>query len=497
MIKINRAALIEAAEREQWERRCKKAQTSLLEFVRLTYPKFKINWHHKVVCYYLEKFWRGEINLILCLPPRNGKTELAGRNLAAWGLGNNPDFEIISSTYSADLSSRTNRDVQRIIESDVYRDIFPDVRLQGTKLPDDGTGRSVALKNSSTFEIVKHKGVYRSAGVGGGITGMGFERGLIDDPIKDAAEAKSRTVRESVWEWFGSVFYTRKSPTAKICITMTRWHEDDLVGKLIESMKEKNSDQYVILKLPAICEDENEVDADVLKELGLEPRKIGDPLDANRFPLEELSKIRLTMGERAFTSIQQQKPAPTEGELFKWQNLRIINAVPTNIVKWIRYWDKAGTEGGTGAQTAGALLGITTDNWVVIVDIVSGRWAAPERERVIKQTAIADGTKVKIWVEQEPGSGGKESGENTVVNLQGFTCKLEKVTGDKVTRAEPLSCQMDVMNVYAVEGAYLRGEEGLLEQLKIFPNGKLKDKIDACGGAYNKLTGEKEGGFWI
>lgn len=473
------------------------ARTSLLEFTKLTNPNFKAGWSHKIIAYYLEKYWRGEINLILSLPPRHSKSELASRNLPAWGFGQNPDFEIISCSYADALASRMNRDCQRIMESPIYREIFPNTRIQDLRknetpiFDDDGNEIEItgnALKNNSVFQIVGRRGVYRSAGVGGGITGMGFERGLIDDPFKDAKEAKSYTVREGVWEWYGSVFYTRKTPTAKICVIMTRWHEDDLAGKLLESMKENNSEQYTVLNLPAICDNPNEVDPAVLEELGLEARKIGEPLDGNRYDIPMLNRIRLTIGEKAWNALYQGKPSPDEGELFKVANIKILKAIPNNVIRWVRYWDKAGTEGGKGAQTAGALVGITSANEVILADVISGRWAAPEREKIIKQTAELDGKKVHVWVEQEPGSGGKESAENTVRNLQGYTCKIEKVTGDKVTRAEPLSCQVEIGNFYVVEGDYLHGQEGAMQQFRMFPNGKLKDMIDATGGAYNKLT---------
>ncbi len=493
------ALTIERAKQELRARQLQAARDSLLEFTKLTNPNFRAGWSHKIIAYYLEKYWRGEINLILSLPPRHSKSELASRNLPAWGFGHNPDFEIISCSYADSLASRMNRDCQRIIESDIYREIFPNTRIQDLRknldsnpiFNDDGEEISVTgshLKNNSVFQIVGRRGVYRSAGVGGGITGMGFERGLIDDPFKDAKDAKSATIRESVWEWYGSVFYTRKTPTAKICVIMTRWHEDDLAGKLVDSMGERESDQYTVLNLPAICDNPNEVDPAVLAELGLEPRKVGDPLDGNRYDVGMLNKIRLTIGEKAWNALYQGKPSPDEGELFKVAQIKVLQSIPPNITKWVRYWDKAGTEGGKGAQTAGALVGITSENWVVLADVISGRWAAPEREKIIKQTAQLDGKKVTVWVEQEPGSGGKESAENTVRNLQGFTCKIEKVTGDKVTRAEPLSCQVEIGNFYVVEGEYLHGQEGFMNQVKMFPNGKLKDMIDAAGGAYNKLT---------
>lgn len=485
------------------ERKLSKARASLLEFTKLNHPNFVENWHHRVIAYYAEKYWRGEINLILTVPPRHGKSELISRNLPAWGFGQTPDAEVISCSYADSLASRMNRDCQRIMESSLYREIFPNTRIQDLRyktdrdtplLDDDGNEIEVHgnhLKNNSVFQIVGRRGVYRSAGVGGGITGMGYDRGIIDDPIKDAQDAKSKTVRDSIGEWFGSVFYTRKSPSGKICLIMTRWHEDDLAARIISTTGKENADDFTVVKLPAFCENENEIDAEVLELLKITPRKIGEPLDRNRFDTDSLNKIKFTLGHRAFESLYQQNPSPQEGEMFKVSQIKILPVLPVNVKKWVRYWDKAGTEGGQGAQTAGAKVGIADDGKVIICDMISGRWSAPEREATIKQTAQMDKREVVVWVEQEPGSGGKESAENTVKNLQGYSCKVEKVTGDKVTRAEPLSCQVEVGNVYLLEADW---NKEFIEQARTFPNGKLKDMIDAAGGGFNKLSNTVESG---
>lgn len=495
----------EAIQRAKHVKRCELARGSLLEFTKLNHPNFTENWHHKVIAYYAEKFWRGEINLILTVPPRHGKSELISRNLPAWGFGQTPDFEVISCSYGDSLASRMNRDCQRIMESDVYRDVFPNTRIQGLRRDTDGVplfddeGKEIEirgnhLKNNSVFQIVGRRGVYRSAGVGGGITGMGYDRGIIDDPVKDSQEAKSKTVRDMIGEWYGSVFYTRKSPNGRICLIMTRWHEDDLVARIIEQSSKEDSDKFALVKLPALCERENEIDPEVLETLKIRPRKIGEPLDRQRYDVPKLFEIKQTIGQRAFESLYQQNPSPQEGEMFKISRLQIIPVLPTNVQKWVRYWDKAGTAGGAGAQTAGAKIGITDDGRVIIADIITGRWAAPEREAIIKQTAILDKREVVVWVEQEPGSGGKESAENTVKNLQGFTCKVEKVTGDKITRAEPLSCQVEVGNVCILEGSW---NADFIEQARTFPNGKLKDMIDASGGGFNKLSENKTVSFKV
>jgi len=150
----------------------------------------------------------------------------------------------------------------------------------------------------------------------------------------------------------------------------------------------------------------------------------------------------------------------------------------------VRYWDKAGTDGG-GAYTAGVLMGRDKDGVYYVLDVVRGQWGAAERERVIKQTAQTDGKRVHIWIEQEPGSGGKESAEATIRNLSGFRIFSERATGDKAVRAEPYAVQVEAGNIKVVSAEW---NQAFIDEHKTFPVGKYKDQIDASGGAFNKLA---------
>jgi len=153
----------------------------------------------------------------------------------------------------------------------------------------------------------------------------------------------------------------------------------------------------------------------------------------------------------------------------------------------IRYWDKAGTQG-AGNYTSGVLMAATPDKMYIVVDVVRGQWSAAQREAVIKQTAQLDreryGRGVTIWVEKEGGSGGKESAENTVINLAGFTARAEHPTGDKEVRAGPYAAQAEVRNVKLLRGSW---NWDYLEELTAFPNGTNDDQVDGSSGAFNKL----------
>jgi len=192
------------------------ARRHLLDFITYTKPDYEVNWHHKTICDEIESFMTGECSrLILCMPPRNGKSQIVSRHLPAYLLGRNPDARIIACSYSADLAQAMNRDVQRIIDDPLYHELFPDTTLSGSNV------RTVAgnfLRNSDVFEIVGHKGVYLSAGIGGGITGRGADYALIDDPVKNREEANSPTYRERIWDWYRSTLYTRLEKGGKILI---------------------------------------------------------------------------------------------------------------------------------------------------------------------------------------------------------------------------------------------------------------------------------------
>lgn len=439
-----------------------------------------MNWHHRIICAYLDKFVAGEIKrLMIFMPPQNGKSELVSRRLPAYIFGREPDAAIIASSYGTDLAQRMNRDVQRIMDSPEYGRLFPDTRLYGANIRTVATG--TWLRNSDIFEIVDHKGSYRGAGRGAGITGMGFNYGIIDDPFADREEGKSPTIRENVWEWYTSTFYTRQRKNASILITQTRWHELDLSGRLIDLAKSNpEADQWVILSFPAIAEAEHHPE---------DPREEGEPLWANRYPLDFLLRTK-AQSPYEFAALFQQRPAPAEGGLLKreWFT-QIVHAVPAQA-KRVRYWDKAGSKNANAAWTAGVLMAYH-EGIFYIEDIVRGRWEAPEREKVIKQTAELDAQKygrfgVKIWQEQEPGSGGKESAQNTVKNLAGFIINTEKPVTNKDARLDPFASQAEAGNVrlkYASEWNPL-----FVEEAAAIPFGSYRDMTDAAGGAFNKLS---------
>jgi predicted phage terminase large subunit-like protein len=423
-------------------------------------------------------------------PPRYGKSELLSRRLPAYFLGHNPDACIIAGSYSADLASRFNRDVQRIIDRPEYARLFPQTRLNGRSVRDNVVG--AYLRNSDIFEVVGRKGVYRGAGVGVGITGMGFDLGILDDVIKDDAEANSLAYRNRLWDWYRSTFYTRQEKDAAIVLTLTRWHEDDIAGRLLKLAEdEPDADQWTVISIPAIAEH---------PIADYDPRQEGELLWENKFDAKTVRTIQTVAGAYRWNALYQQRPKAPEGNKIKRSWLPIVPAAPAEArkVKRTRYWDKGGTQDG-GAYTAGVLL-FEHEGMTYIEDVVRGQWSAGEREAVIKQTAELDAqrykskTAVSIYVEQEPGSGGKESADNTVKNLKGFKVYKDRPSGDKDTRLEPFAAQAEAGNVRLLQGQW---NYSYIEEMVTIPFGKYRDQGDATAGAFNKHSEMSQAGMGL
>jgi len=281
--------------RELWRRR---ARQELLAFTCWTFPEYRPHWHHRLLAERLDR-WAATpgSRLIVCLPPRHGKTELISRRLPALLLGRNPDARIIMAAHTAALAEANSRDVQRIIESPAYGELFPQVRLPRPGLRSQGRYK----RTDEHFELVGRAGYLRAVGVGGAITGFGFDFGIIDDPVKSAEEAQSAVFRERVWEWFLRDFWTRRAAGARVLVVMTRWHLEDLVGRILSL--EGQLGQWELIRLPALAE-ENRPEYD--------RRRAGEALWPELIPAEELRQIQRA-DPAGFAALYQQNPTEAGG----------------------------------------------------------------------------------------------------------------------------------------------------------------------------------------
>jgi hypothetical protein len=301
-------------------------------------PGYETADHHRLIAAELEAVERGENDrLILCTPPRHGKSEIVSRSFPGWYLGRNPDKQIIATSYAGDLSTDFGRDARDRINDPRYRNLF-DVRLR-----QDSRAADKWLTDKG--------GIYISAGIGGGITGRGFNVGLIDDPFKDWRDADSQTIRNWVWNWYLTTFYTRAMPGAAIVIIATRWHEDDLIGRLLKA-QEEGGDKWRVIKLPAIA-----LEGDILG------RAPGEALWPAWYPVEALMRIKNTPGEdgagsRAFSALYQQSPQVEGGNIFKRDWFRTFRESPRYLFKF-QSWDTAAGEKEQNHYCACTTWGVT------------------------------------------------------------------------------------------------------------------------------------------
>jgi predicted phage terminase large subunit-like protein len=458
----------------------------LKEFWDVIIPEEPVwNWHIEYLCDELqeiaERVFAGEPkehDLIINISPASTKSTIASVAFPAWTWTRMPTARHICGSHAFDLGmdlSRKCRDIvstqDRVANKACYYDCFPEIQLR-----DD--------QNTKGYFANTRGGMRKSVTVGGK-SPVGFHAHflIIDDPI-DPQKVLSDAEVKKANTWMNETLPSRKvdktlTPTILI---MQRLHQNDPTGNWLE--KTRGTDSVKHISLPADLSDGFEVKPKHLAHYYKD--KLFDPL---RLPKAILKESRTLLGEFGYSGQYGQNPVPLGGGMFKVERVRIDDCPADREIKQkIRFWDKAGTAGG-GAYTVGALIGVDRDNRYWVLDVVRGQWDSSEREKVIQQTAEADGKGTVIGLEQEPGSGGKESAEATVRRLAGFRVRIDRPTGDKALRADPFSSQVNSNNVFLKRANW---NSDYLEELRFFPASTYKDQVDASSGAFNLLCAKKK-----
>lgn len=404
----------------------------------------------------------GATGLIVEMPPRHGKSELCSHYFPVWFLDLWPNKRVMFASYEADFAASWGRKVRNTIQE--HQD-----KLR-VRLADDST-------KAARWDTTQGGGMV-TAGVGGPITGRGADLLIIDDPVKNAEEANSPTYRQKVWEWWTSTARTRLEPGGVVVLVMTRWHVDDLAGRIIQNM-EAEGEKWKVIRFPAIAEEED--------ELG---RKPGEALWPERYDEQALDRIRRSVGSYVWSALYQQDPKNREGGMFRREWFKIVDDYPADCRK-VRYWDLAATKPKQSSDpdyTAGALVG-EKNGIYYIIDIRRARETPANVERLIRLTAELDGPTVDIYMEQEPGSSGVSTIDHYAREvLKGFAFRGHRVTGPKELRANPLSAAAEAGNVMLVRGPWI---QDFLDEAEAFPHGAHDDQVDAVSGAFEMLTKRK------
>lgn len=364
------------------------AKKSLIDFTTYTYPQYRPEPFHEQLASHLESVLHGDIKrLMIFAPPQHGKSELVSVRFPAYFLAKKHNIPIILASYGATLAWEKRASIEDIIYGGDYYNLFPEMFMRSPKGRRSGRKYLIKYPNSKIY----------AAGVRGAITGRGGGLGIIDDPVKDWRDAYSKTIRNATWDWWKGTFRSRIWANGRIIIVMTRWHEDDLAGRILNESGQK----WTVIRYPAIAEspaEREDIETKYFSNSRINHIYKGDPLDRQkdeplcpgRYPIESLLDIQNDVGPRAWTSEYQGVPRPLEGNLVQQQWVHLVDDFPKDeIVQYVRYWDKAGTEGG-GAKTAGLLMGMTKQKTYYVIDVITGQWSVYQREEIIKNTAKKD-----------------------------------------------------------------------------------------------------------
>jgi predicted phage terminase large subunit-like protein len=408
--------------------------------------------HIKYLCKVVDDIVAGRLqNVAISLPPGHGKSDTITRRLPVYWAERNPMDAVVFTGYNQTFAERELSKPAREF-------------AQELGILDNSTTAMSAWQLTNGGRLV-------ARGVGSAPTGINPISLLVcDDPIKDRMQAESQIERDNIWDWWQGSIVQRFFPRTKALVICTRWHHDDLIGRL----QKKNDGNWTFINLPAIAED-----GDVLG------RTPGTALWESVKPLSFLHAVREQMGEYNFNALFQGNPTPREGAMFKVGNLAFVDAsdLPP-MVERIRRWDIASSSG-KGDYTVGALVGKDAGGRFYVLDVVRGQLGTDDRNNVMVQTANKDGASVRIVVPQDPGSAGKDQSLAFTRLLSGYNVKAVRETGSKETRADGFASQVNAGNVAVVRANW---SNAWTEEHRQFPMGAHDDQVDATAGAFNELA---------
>lgn len=439
----------------------------LADFVEST-VSFKLHdWQRNHLCPILQRLATEKgLRILLHGPPQFGKSVIVSQRLPAYLMGCDPARRVGLACYNETHATGFGQVIKDLMASEDYTSLFP-----ASVIDKDAP----AARFSTTARKAKRDAQpsFLAMGLLSGFTGKGVDALIIDDPYKSAEDARSVTINEKVWRWWEQTAKVRLSEETNVVVMFHRYHEDDFAARL------EAEGGWEFYRFAALA-DEN---ADGSDPTG---RAAGEPLSPMR-SRAYLDALRES-DPVTFAGQFQGRPIPESGNFFDVSRIAVLDAAPVDIVRSVRAWDIAASEG-RGDYTAGVKIGRHRDGSFWLLDVVLGQWGPEEADRHILQTAALDGAGVPVRLAIDPGSAGKRDALALTQKLAGFAVESERVTGPKPARAKPLASQVNVGNVRAVRCEHLASA---LRQFAAFPNGAFDDAIDAAADAFNALTAPPE-----
>lgn len=491
-------AAAELAQRELARRR-------LAAFGNYVHPWWKAAAHHDLVAEALEHVetyirtggLTGIGRLIVDMPPRHGKTELAAKIFPAWLLGRQPDRRVILTAYGAELAQESSRAVRAIVDGERYQAVFG-----GLSSADAPVELSDDSRSQSAWDLsAPHRGGLVAAGVGGGITGKGAHLLVIDDPFKNREDAESAPYRDKVMSWYGSTAYTRLEDGGAIVIMHTRWHREDLTGQLLKAMAtDPMADQWYVISLPALALEAEEyaksseqmraalldglfMDSD--DALGRQPGQALWPVKYNEDMLARIkANLDITSGSQDWFALYQQQPRPSEGAFFSWNDFEVVERAPDGL-RWMRYCDLALGKTAKSDWNATGAVAMTADGTVFVRDML----------RVHEWNEFK--AQMKTWMLMPEELGTTWGIENVAFQSLAFqelmqdrelaSVDIREVTpeGDKELRARPVQARAKAGKLKLVRGNW---NAAFISEALDFPKGRHDDQVDSVSGGLQMIA---------
>ena len=338
------------------------ARRHLRHFPEYVFPSYIVNpfgtFLANVCQEFIEACIAGESpRYMVFAPPQHGKSLSVSQLMPAWALGNYPHLRPVGASYGYTLAHYMSRQVMKIMDSESYAELFPGVRIAAK-------GRGEGKRTGEEWELAGHSGGYRARGVGEGLSGFAADPLIVDDPFKDLRDARSAVVRRDVWDWYTAVGLLRVQPGSGIMLMHTRWHVDDLAGRLLDKMS-RGGTQWRVVNYPAIAEHDEEF------------RKVDEALCPHRFDLDALEGIRAGTTDYVWSALYQQNPTVKGGDVFRAEWWQYYEALPPLVYRMI-FADTAQKMKETSDYSVFQCWGMGTDGRIYLLDQIRGKWEAPE-----------------------------------------------------------------------------------------------------------------------
>lgn len=464
------------------------ARTGFLPFVQYTKPDYQVNWHHRVLARRLQR-WVFDPTyrfLMVFMPPRTGKTEMVSKRLPAFIHGVKPRAKIMAATYNITLATEMAEGTQAIMDSARYRELFPN-----TIITPDGS-KTILTRNSIEHEVGTYLdgrlsrmnaeglllGDYRAQGVGGSFSGFGADYIMIDDPIKNRQDAESPAFRKELREWYPSTLRNRlEGATGKILITLTRWHEDDLAGFILETMKANAAyDRWDVLSFPALREDMSNPE---------DPRQLEESLWPEKFPLAEYLALKAG-SERDWAALYQQRPAAQEGNIIKakWMEGRFYTERPAEadldeVAIFCDLTYKPGEDSDYAVIEAWGRKGTN----IYLLDQIRARMGFADQIAAIKEMRKRWPSAIAVEVEEAA------NGAAVIQTLQGELMGIIpiKPRTSKEARVHTVTPLWQAKNVWLPDSKFWPWSAVNTQEYLTFPSAKFDDCVDTMTMALTRL----------